>query len=203
MHAGNYDEALGLKQSVLRIMQEKIGAEHQDTVPVLLDLALCYVAEKDNSNAEAALKRAITIEERMGQGLSPEAGRILERYSCLLRKAGNSTKAEVYKGRSSDILFSNRLLSAPTTGRVVNGKLLTAPQPGYPAEAKKGKIAGAVTVLITISEEGRVLDACAVDGPPVFAAFAEDAAMRALYTPTTLAGSPVKVRGSIVYNFKK
>jgi len=75
------------------------------------------------------------------------------------------------------------------------------PRPEYPASARGTGASGAVVVFVTIDESGKIISAHAVSGHPSLRAAAEDAARRARYTPTTLCGRPVKVNGSISYNF--
>jgi protein TonB len=56
-------------------------------------------------------------------------------------------------------------------------------------------------VQILIDEQGRVISAKATSGNPLLQGAAVQAAYRALFTPTILSGKPVKVTGSITYNF--
>ena len=84
---------------------------------------------------------------------------------------------------------------------VVNGKALSLPKPAYPAKARKEKAGGAVTVQVTIDEQGNVISAEAVSGHELLRDASEQAALGAKFSPTLLEGIPVKVRGVIVYNF--
>lgn len=84
---------------------------------------------------------------------------------------------------------------------MVNGKALSLPRPEYPAAAQAVKASGAVSVQILIDEGGNVIEANAVSGHPLLRQAAEQAARQASFAPTMLSGQPVKVSGSIVYNF--
>ena len=75
------------------------------------------------------------------------------------------------------------------------------PNPELPAIARQAHASGSVTVQITIDEEGNVIAAKAVAGHPLLQAAAVSAARQAKFTPTKLAGQPVKVQGVLVYNF--
>jgi hypothetical protein len=86
-------------------------------------------------------------------------------------------------------------------GGVLNGKAIKLPQPGYPLAARDAHASGAVIVVVTIDETGNVIAARAVSGAPLLRAVSEEVARKARFTPTTLCGKPVKVNGSIVYNF--
>lgn len=88
-------------------------------------------------------------------------------------------------------------------GSVINGKAISLPKPAYPADAKAARIGGTVTVRVIIDMEGRVTAAEAIGGieNPSLRSAAEAAAMKAVFSPTTLSGQPVIVLGSISYNF--
>ena len=92
--------------------------------------------------------------------------------------------------------------SAPISGGVLNGKAISLPKPGYPPVAKAARQTGTVTVQVTIDENGSVISARAVGGPPLLQAAAVQAAYGARFSPTKLSGQPVKVTGVITYNFQ-
>ena len=87
------------------------------------------------------------------------------------------------------------------TSVVLASKAISLPQPPYPPMARQIGIHGAVQVQILVDETGRVISAHAVSGHPFLNPSAEQAAQRARFTPTTLNGQPVKVQGTIIYNF--
>jgi len=84
----------------------------------------------------------------------------------------------------------------PINGGVLNGKAIYLPQPEGSGEAT-----GVVLVQVLIDEQGSVVEARAVYGPQHLHASAVSAAKLARFTPTTLMGEPVKVAGTISYNF--
>jgi TonB family protein len=84
---------------------------------------------------------------------------------------------------------------------VVNGKALSLPQPSYPGTARAARAAGTVSVYVTIDEAGKVVAARAISGHPLLLKSSEDAALKARFTPTVIAGRTVKVTGVIVYHF--
>ena len=93
---------------------------------------------------------------------------------------------------------------AAGSGKVVSGGVIKAtskPEPAYPAIAKAVRASGPVTVEVLVDERGRVSTARALAGHPLLRASAEAAARQARFSPTLLAGRPVKVRGTITYNF--
>jgi len=86
---------------------------------------------------------------------------------------------------------------APIAGGMLNGKAIYLPIPEVPA----GEATGVVLVQVLIDEQGSVLDAKAVSGPQHLQAAAVAAARLARFTPTLLLGEPVKVSGTLSYNF--
>jgi TonB family protein len=100
-------------------------------------------------------------------------------------------------------------------GGVLNGKAVRLPKPEYPAAAKAAGVGGIVQVAVVIDENGSIESANAVrnekeeteepsqisDAKAALRAAAEDAALKAQFSPTLLSGNPVKVSGVITYNF--
>jgi TonB family protein len=89
------------------------------------------------------------------------------------------------------------------SGGVLNGKALSLPKPEYPADARTSKIGGTVKVQVLIDENGTVVSARTISGfeNVSLRVAAENAALRATFSPTRLNGKPVKVSGVVVYNF--
>lgn len=87
----------------------------------------------------------------------------------------------------------------PINGGMLNGKAIYLPVP----EAPSGDANGVVIVAILVDEQGSVVDARAVSGPQHLQAAAVAAARLARFSPTLLMGEPVKVNGTLSYNFVK
>ncbi len=87
------------------------------------------------------------------------------------------------------------------SGGVLNGKAISLPKPAYPPVARAAHAAGQVVVQVTIDEAGNVISARAISGHPLLQAAAVQAAREAKFTPTLLEGHPVKVTGTLIYNF--
>lgn len=90
---------------------------------------------------------------------------------------------------------------APIRGGILNGRALNLPRPPYPAIAKAARASGTVVVEVIVDEEGKVISARAVSGHPLLQQAALQAAYGARFAPTRLSGQPVKVMGTISYNF--
>jgi TonB family protein len=87
------------------------------------------------------------------------------------------------------------------SGGVMNSKAIMLPAPAYPPAAKAVRAQGAVSVKVTVDEEGNVISASAVSGHPLLRAAATEAAKGARFSQTLLNGAPVKVTGIVTYNF--
>jgi len=85
----------------------------------------------------------------------------------------------------------------PINGGMLNGKAIYLPVPEVPA----GDASGVVLVAIMIDEQGGVVEARAVSGPQHLHAAAVAAARLARFSPTLLMGEPVRVSGTLSYNF--
>jgi TonB family protein len=90
---------------------------------------------------------------------------------------------------------------APISGGELNSKAISLPQPPYPAVGKAVKASGKVVVQVTVDESGKVISATAVSGHPLLRSAAVAAARLARFTPTLLSGKPVKVNGTLSYEF--
>jgi TonB family protein len=100
-------------------------------------------------------------------------------------------------------------------GGVLNGKAVSLPKPAYPDLARKARVEGTVRVEVIIDENGNVESAAAIketeadnefavemaDARAALRSAAEVAALESKFSPTLLGGVPVKVKGTIVYNF--
>ena len=89
------------------------------------------------------------------------------------------------------------------SGGVLAGKAIARPQPPYPQMARAAGIEGAVVVEVTVGENGSVISARAVSGHPLLRDAAVQAARGWRFSPTMLSGVPVKVIGTITFNFRK
>jgi protein TonB len=87
------------------------------------------------------------------------------------------------------------------SGGVLNGRATSLPRPQYPESARRMRVAGTVSVEVTIDENGKVISARAVSGPAMLRNAAVAAARQARFSPALVSGKPVQVNGVINYNF--
>lgn len=131
----------------------------------------------------------------------------------LFELAGDDAQAEQYQAQADE---ANTRASEYKTKRVeaelarmkitvdcgaLCDKVIGTPAPLYPAIAKVARAEGAVVVQLTIDEEGNVIYASAVSGPPLLRAAAVQAAKLSTFSPTLQSGKPVKANGVLTYNF--
>ena len=75
-------------------------------------------------------------------------------------------------------------------------------QPAFPIEARAARVSGSVKVQVLISEEGRVIEATALEGPEQLLEAAIEAARQWTFKPVTLSGLAVRMAGVLSFNFK-
>jgi TonB family protein len=95
----------------------------------------------------------------------------------------------------------DRPLPDTISGGVLNGKAVRIPKPEYPPSARAANARGIVVVQVTIDENGDVISASAISGHQLLRAPAVSAAREAKFNPTKLSNKPVKVTGTLLYNF--
>ena len=84
---------------------------------------------------------------------------------------------------------------------VLQDRAIKKAQPAYPAEARAVRVSGSVKVEVLISEEGRVIEATAFEGPEQLREAAIEAARQWIFKPVTLAGQPARMSGVLSFNF--
>lgn len=86
-------------------------------------------------------------------------------------------------------------------GGVLNGRAVSLPRPPYPPIARAARASGTVVVQVLIDEDGNVISAKAVSGHPLLQSAAVQAARNAKFRQVLLEGQPVRLTGTITYNF--
>src|SRR5215510_5288788 len=77
---------------------------------------------------------------------------------------------------------------------VLQGRAITRVNPVYPPNARKMNATGTVEVEVTISEEGLVVDARAINGHLALRSAAVEAARKWVFKPAIFGGAPVKIK---------
>jgi TonB family protein len=196
----DYGKAEAALKSALAGREKSVGVESPQLLNSLTGLAAVYLATGEASKREAAYTRLLDVADKF-QGKMPEmVGRILELYICTgathVRASGE--QAAVYKRITGRVEPQE---TGGIQGEVLSGKAISKPAPSYPLKAKESRVQGTVVVRITVDETGRVVNAAPVCGPALLHDAAVIAARDARFTSTLLDGRPVKVTGTITYNF--
>lgn len=119
----------------------------------------------------------------------------------IARGDGAASATSVVGSSNNVSIATNTPKKISVSGGVLQGSALKKPQPAYPPIAKAAKASGPVQVQITVSEEGKVVDATAISGHPLLRDSALEAARQWEFKPVELSGVPVKVQGILTFNF--
>jgi TonB family protein len=186
-----------------------------------LDAAMAKMLQPTNSSAPAAVNATATV-EAAGQPSKPADAKSADakpaaalpprtsldklKLSAVTPSAGDFRSASADTARKvlvadSDPPPTPRPLMKPVSGGVLNGKALSLPAPVYPDFARRMHTGGLVEVEVVVDENGKVISARALAGPPSLRDVSVQAALRARFSPTKLSGQPVKISGQINYNF--
>lgn len=196
----DFDETKKLYQRALALREPASGPGNLETATSLFNLAEFYRLTGDFKRAEPLYHRAIEIK---GNALGPDdkdVVKALERYSCLYYSMDQREKLKEIKSQFS--FLRQKDADRLDKGEILNGKAISLPKPVFPAIAQENKISGVVVIKVTIDEAGKVIkaeDMCAAH--PLLVDGALHSAYKAQFTPTLRSGAPVKVTGTIVYNF--
>jgi TonB family protein len=199
-------DLLGAEKKLSRAvaLREKVnGKDSEETAGSLFKLAQLFQLRGDQEQAAPLLLRAfdIKLKTRNSEKLDEETYEIYTNANCALQKL----RREDEQDRLHKKLYPSNSNAAgrnkPVSGGALNGKALSLPKPAYPAEAREKRASGAVTVMVTVDESGKVKSACAVSGAKELQRATEIAAYQAKFPPMVLNGQPIKVVGVITYNF--
>ncbi len=149
-------------------------------------------AKPVGSNPAAALPPRSSIDKLKLSAVTPPA--------VDLRTTPDETNRRIVLA-SGDPPPTPRPLMKPVSGGVLNGKAISLPAPVYPEFARRSRTGGLVEVEVVVDENGKVISARALAGPPSLRDVAVQAANKARFSPTKLSGQPVKITGKINYNF--
>ena len=87
------------------------------------------------------------------------------------------------------------------SGGVLQEQAIKKVQPAYPPDARAARVSGVVKVELLISEEGRVIEATAFEGPEQLRESAIEAARQWVFKPITLSGQAVRMAGVLPFKF--
>jgi len=183
----------------LSIREKANGSESAAAAESLYVLGQFYHKSGKTNKAIEFYKRAIPIFEKTRGENDQQLGELLEKCSCALVQTGKKQEAASMGLRSQIILHKQSPDSI--LGPVLQGKAVFRAEPVYPAAAKHERVYGTVIVEVTADEAGKVITSRALCGPDLLVPASVEAAKRWRFAPTTVSGKPVKVIGTITFNF--
>ena len=192
---GKVSEATDMFERALSIREKALGPFHQETGHALYNLARLHEKQGQPDKSLPFFQRALDVKEKALGPNHKEVGDLLDMYACAMKQAGREKEADEIQKRAYKILRGDE------TGIVLQGSAIHREVPTYPMAARQAKIIGKMIVEVTVDEAGKVIDARAKCGPDIFATESIEAARKWRFTPTTLSGRPVKVIGTITFNF--
>jgi TonB family protein len=189
-----YKRAIALKEKAF-------GTDNVEVARSLAGLAEVYRDRKDFRRASPIYDRVLLIYGKSVGIKSVEFESTSEAYTCLGYETNKQAVAENINQIWNQFMLPDDLQEAPPS-RVLNGVALSLPRPEYPGGARERRLEGTVIVKVMIDETGRVIEAHDMcHGPAYLSQASVNAARLALFSPTKIAGMPVKVTGVIRYNF--
>ena len=202
---GNFINAEKRFLKAIELREKGDGKDTSFLANALSKLAEIYGFQMQYEKAAPLMARALDLSPKKDGKLDNQGKNIYDNLTCLYTKLDLAAEIKIIEQQYYPIKKSeeseNIGKAKEIKGGVINGKALELPRPSYPAEAREKKISGEVSVKVLIDEKGKVLSACAIKGPRELHRSSEWAALQAKFSPTTLAGNPVKVSGIIVYKF--
>lgn len=128
-----------------------------------------------------------------GTGFATKAKTIVKEKAKPIVKTKKTAAPPKLNTKKKDVILISDL---------VNGKAINLVKPRVTATIRSLGLRGSVKVKVLIGKNGRVISATGGTGHKLLLTQAIAAARRSTFSPTLLNGSPVKVRGLILYNFK-
>ncbi len=181
-------------------------------------------AATDRADRYAAdsLKSAQDAQAALDAELKAQEGKWLKSYdrskelAVAAKAAGDKAAADAVAGKEkADAIAAKEKADAAAArakarmaplrvgGRIQAPKKIKDVKPVYPATAQSARVAGAVTIEMTIGPDGKVIDAKVVRSIPLLDQAALDAVRQWEYTPTLLNGVPVPVLVTVTINFAR
>lgn len=192
----NIKEATLSYLKVVELSEKKFGSESKDAFQPSLNLATLYAQGKNFEEADQFYLKSYRIAVKHFGTKSEEVEKVADSRICLGKddkKKDKSFKVEY------DKIFGNDNIKPED---IINGKALNLIKPPYPAEAKAQRLSGDAKIRVWIDEKGSVYKTRPACGNGVLEKSSEEAALISKFSPTLVAGKPVKVTGVIIYRFR-
>ena len=198
----NNSDAEKFYQRALAIKVNKFGPDHLETAHTLDLLGKFYERTDRFSKAGDSYKRSLAIKETALGPNDPVIAQSLEDCACAFLLNDQPAEAKPYQERAKQIRKTTEYETINESPRFLQGTALRRVEPAYPDYARQMRISGSVVVEVTVDECGKVISAHAVSGPNELKDAAVSAARGWRFSPTRVAGRPVKVIGAVTFNFR-
>jgi TonB family protein len=199
----DYGKAEDFMQRALAIKEKAFGENSKEVSQSLVSLGLMKQRLRRYAEAVPFYQRAFDAREKVSGADSKELADLAQKCSCALKLNKQHQESEEYAQRAREIRSPEGAGAnvVRRNGGVLAGSATHREQPGYPIEAKRAAVSGAVIVEVTVDETGKVIQSRVLCGDELLSYSAEQAARKWRFTPTLLSGVPVKVVGTITFNF--
>jgi TonB family protein len=190
-------------QRALTITEKSQDATSVETADGLFQLGLFYERSAQYQKSFKAYERALQIKEQKLGINHTEVRDLFKKCACALRLNDREDEAEEIERRagiSTDGSLTDNV--SRVSGKVLQGKAVRRAQPEYPAAAVRERVSGSVIIEVLVDESGNVIDVKVKCGPGLLTGAALTAARKWKFTTTTLNGVPMRVIGTIKFNFK-
>jgi TonB family protein len=187
------------------------GKDSKELLPYLEAMGAVYLYDKKYDEAQETFIRRYRIVSKTSPNEPKQLQEIEDDFYCFNFQYFKLEEADERWKKFNKAIQTERPLNpqpqpqpgTPLTvsGGVVNSASENLAKPEYPASAKERRATGKVLVQVTIDERGNIIEARAICGDKDLRIAAETAARKSKFKPTLLAGQPVRVTGTIVYNF--
>jgi len=200
--AGDYDKAEIYGKRAIVANEKVYGVNSSKLLDPLQNLIRVYNSNRDIEKTEPLYQRIVSLAENNKEKLSSDLAQLLATYRCSHLELNRTANLVAIDRRIEELLGSPPATQQnPLPGGILNGRALSLPKPPYPVLARHNRAAGPVVVKVEIDECGRVVNAEAVSGAIELRQVSVDAARRARFSPTLMGRVPVRINGSIHYNF--
>jgi TonB family protein len=125
---------------------------------------------------------------------------------ALFRVGANAQDKIICNGKRISFNRQTTIVSSSTDCKscksyILNDKAIDFSKPAYPAEARRQRISGAISLQITINEDGKVESVTAVLGPPLLRSISIKALKKTRFKKLILDCQPTKYSGIFIINF--
>ena len=201
------DSAENLYETALSWREKTDGADSVKAAKSVAALANIAYWKKDYKKSSMLFEQLLEILSKNLGNADDETTLAYRRTECAYRKAGIlddfAPLKEKFSVKAAAQSKSDALPQPKSVnGGVVNGKAVDLSKPAYPSEAKAVRAGGKVEVEVIFDEKGDVIFACGVNAAhPALIESSEAAAYRSKFAPVLIQGKPVRVSGTVIYNF--